>query len=115
MIVFVTRLVLIDFCVPVAPIISSLSPVLLTARILPEEVCVEGLGMASAAIGPGQILLTGGSSRGGRGAAPRVLLRGQAGWRSACVESSTDWGTFVLVISRIYCMAVKAFIRHYVD
>uniref|UniRef100_A0A3P8U2N0 tRNA wybutosine-synthesizing protein 4 n=1 Tax=Amphiprion percula TaxID=161767 RepID=A0A3P8U2N0_AMPPE len=39
---------------------------------------------------PGHLLLTGGSSRGGRGATSRVLLRGQEGWRSVSVEASAD-------------------------
>ncbi|XP_071400697.1 tRNA wybutosine-synthesizing protein 4 [Centroberyx affinis] len=80
---------------PVTPIPSmspSWSPMALSVRPMPEEVCMEGLGMASTSLGPGQLLLTGGSSRGGRGAVTRVLLRGQAGWRCACVEPSVDWG-----------------------
>uniref|UniRef100_A0A668B046 tRNA wybutosine-synthesizing protein 4 n=1 Tax=Myripristis murdjan TaxID=586833 RepID=A0A668B046_9TELE len=70
----------------------SQSPAALRAETLPTEVCVEGLAMASTSLGPGQVLLTGGSSRGGRGAVTRLLLRGQAGWRCACVGSSEDWG-----------------------
>ncbi|KAG9348695.1 hypothetical protein JZ751_029012 [Albula glossodonta] len=55
----------------------------------PEGPHVEGLGMASAVLGPGVILLTGGSGRGGRGGADMVLIRGQAGWRCVCLESRT--------------------------
>ncbi|KAM4609435.1 tRNA wybutosine-synthesizing protein 4 [Polymixia lowei] len=76
----------------VLPISPSWSPMALSVKTMPGEVCVEGLGMASTSLGPGQVLLTGGSNRGGRGVAPRLLLRGQAGWRCACVEPSTDWG-----------------------
>ncbi|KAI1885314.1 hypothetical protein AGOR_G00218870 [Albula goreensis] len=50
---------------------------------------MEGLGMASAVLGPGVILLTGGSGRRGRGGADMVLIRGQAGWRCVCLESRT--------------------------
>lgn len=74
----------------------SQSPVALRAKTLPTEVCVEGLAMASTSLGPGQVLLSGGSSRGGRGAVTRLLLRGQAGWKCACVGSSEDWGEWVL-------------------
>uniref|UniRef100_A0A3B5ALD7 tRNA wybutosine-synthesizing protein 4 n=1 Tax=Stegastes partitus TaxID=144197 RepID=A0A3B5ALD7_9TELE len=55
-------------------------------------VSMEGLGMASTSVRPGQLLLTGGSSRGGRGAASSVLLRGQEGWRLVSVEPSADLG-----------------------
>ncbi|GLD69912.1 tRNA wybutosine-synthesizing protein 4 isoform X2 [Lates japonicus] len=68
----------------------SWSPVALSVITIP--VCVEGLGMASTLVSPGQVLLTGGSSRGGRGAVARVLLRGQEGWRSVIVEPSVDLG-----------------------
>ncbi|KAF7655661.1 hypothetical protein LDENG_00052610 [Lucifuga dentata] len=66
------------------------SPLALNMRTTP--VCMEGLGMASTSLSPGQLLLTGGSSRGGRGAAMTLLLRGQEGWRKACVEPSADLG-----------------------
>ena len=54
--------------------------------------------MASTSVSPGRLLLTGGCSRGGRGAVSRVLLRGQEGWRSVTVEPSLDLGerTFAL-------------------
>ncbi|XP_056145974.1 tRNA wybutosine-synthesizing protein 4 [Lampris incognitus] len=80
---------------PVSPVPSvspTFSPMALSVRTMPEEICVEGLGMASTCLGPGQILLTGGSSRGGRGLVPRLLLRSQASWRCVCVEPSTDLG-----------------------
>lgn len=48
--------------------------------------------MASASVRPGWVLLTGGSSRGGRRAAIRLLLREQEGWRSVSVEPSADVG-----------------------
>lgn len=75
---------------PVPSICLSWSPTALSVRIIP--VCVEGLGMATCLVSPGQVLLTGGSSRGGRGAATRILLRGQEGWRSVSVELSGDLG-----------------------
>ncbi|KAG7463300.1 tRNA wybutosine-synthesizing protein 4 [Solea senegalensis] len=56
------------------------------------SVSVEGLGMASASLSPGRLLLTGGSSRGGRGAASRLLLRDRGDWRSVSVEPSQDLG-----------------------
>ncbi|XP_019960117.2 tRNA wybutosine-synthesizing protein 4 isoform X2 [Paralichthys olivaceus] len=75
---------------PVSSVNTSLSPVALSVK--PEAACVEGLGMASTSVSPGQLLLTGGSSRGGRGAVSRVLLRGQEGWRSVPREPSLDLG-----------------------
>lgn len=54
--------------------------------------------MASTLVSPGQVLLTGGSSRGGRGAVARVLLRGQEGWRSISVEPSVDLGETTLCV-----------------
>ncbi|CAB1421107.1 unnamed protein product [Pleuronectes platessa] len=78
---------------PVSPVSSvnpSLSPVALSVK--PDPACVEGLGMASTSVSPGRLLLTGGSSRGGRGAVSRVLLRGPEGWRSVTVEPSLDLG-----------------------
>lgn len=68
----------------------SWSTTALSVRTTP--VCVEGLGMASASVRPGWVLLTGGSSRGGRRAAIRLLLREQEGWRSVSVEPSADVG-----------------------
>ncbi|XP_072253674.1 tRNA wybutosine-synthesizing protein 4 [Leuresthes tenuis] len=56
------------------------------------SVCLEGLGMASTRVTPDQVLLTGGSSRGGRGAEARALVRVQEGWRSIGVEPSVDLG-----------------------
>nr|XP_046259052.1 tRNA wybutosine-synthesizing protein 4 [Scatophagus argus] len=69
---------------------TSWSPIALSVQTVP--VCMEGLGMASSLVSPGQILLTGGSSRGGRGAATQFLIRGQEGWRSASVELSGGLG-----------------------
>ncbi|KAJ8396314.1 hypothetical protein AAFF_G00018910 [Aldrovandia affinis] len=70
-----------------SPALSPQSICVLPLAADPEGPCVEGLGMASAVLGPGVILLSGGSGRGGRGGAARVLIRGQAGWRCVCVES----------------------------
>ncbi|CAI5670702.1 tRNA wybutosine-synthesizing protein 4 isoform X1 [Oreochromis niloticus] len=73
---------------PVPSVGPSWSTTALSVRTTP--VCVEGLGMASVSVRPGWVLLTGGSSRGGRGAAIRLLLREQEGWRSVSVEPSAD-------------------------
>uniref|UniRef100_A0A3P8UDW8 tRNA wybutosine-synthesizing protein 4 n=1 Tax=Amphiprion percula TaxID=161767 RepID=A0A3P8UDW8_AMPPE len=75
---------------PVPPMNPCWSPTVLNIQTLP--VFMEGLGMASTSVSPGHLLLTGGSSRGGRGATSRVLLRGQEGWRSVSVEASADLG-----------------------
>lgn len=74
------------------PLEPMLSPVALVVRPVSGSVCMEGLGMASTPLGPGLVLLCGGSSRGGRGADARVLITGLAAWRNATVTSSTDWG-----------------------
>ncbi|KAK0147052.1 tRNA wybutosine-synthesizing protein 4 [Merluccius polli] len=70
----------------------SRAPVALSVRTTPGEACVEGLGMAAISLGPGWVLLTGGAGKGSRAMAPKCLVRGQTGWRTACVLSSTDWG-----------------------
>ncbi|XP_041663332.1 tRNA wybutosine-synthesizing protein 4 isoform X2 [Cheilinus undulatus] len=78
---------------PVSPAPSSLpslSPSALSVQTL--LVTLEGLGMASTSVSPGRVLLTGGSSRGGRGAVMRMLLREQEGWRSVSVEPTEDLG-----------------------
>lgn len=75
---------------PVPSVEPSWSTTALSVHTVP--VCVEGLGMASISVRPGWVLLTGGSSREGRGAATRVLLRGQEGWRSVSVEPSAELG-----------------------
>lgn len=54
--------------------------------------CVEAVGMASAVLGSGIILLTGGCGRGGRDTAARVLIKEQAGWSCASVEALGDRG-----------------------
>lgn len=46
--------------------------------------------MASTLTSSGQVLLTGGSSRGGRGTVTRMLVRGREGWRVVSVEPSGD-------------------------
>lgn len=53
---------------------------------------VEGLGMASCLVSPGKVLLTGGSSRGGRGTAIKILNKDQGGWRFFSLEISGDMG-----------------------
>ncbi|KAM6934479.1 tRNA wybutosine-synthesizing protein 4 [Xenentodon cancila] len=70
----------------VATITPHWSPTALAVRTVP--VCLEGLGMASAWLRGEQVLLTGGSNRGGRGAESRVLFRGPEGWRSMSAEPS---------------------------
>ncbi|XP_063743083.1 tRNA wybutosine-synthesizing protein 4 isoform X2 [Eleginops maclovinus] len=75
---------------PVPSILPSWSTSALSLRPLP--VCVEGLGTASTSLSTGRVLLTGGSSRGGRGPVSRVLLRGQGGWRCVSVETAGDLG-----------------------
>ncbi|XP_030643412.1 tRNA wybutosine-synthesizing protein 4 [Chanos chanos] len=64
----------------------------LSVRPMSASVSVEGLGMASCTLSPGFILLSGGSGRGGRDTAARVLIRGPADWSCARVESEMDWG-----------------------
>uniref|UniRef100_A0A7N6B3Z6 tRNA wybutosine-synthesizing protein 4 n=1 Tax=Anabas testudineus TaxID=64144 RepID=A0A7N6B3Z6_ANATE len=74
---------------PGIPSISpSWSPTVLNVRTVPAN--LEGLGMASSLMSSGQVLLTGGSSRGGRGTVTRILLRSQEGWRAISVEPSVD-------------------------
>ncbi|XP_051566377.1 tRNA wybutosine-synthesizing protein 4 [Myxocyprinus asiaticus] len=51
---------------------------------------VEAVGMASAVLRPGIILLTGGCGRGGRDTAARVLIKEQSAWKCACVEPQGD-------------------------
>ncbi|KAI3355652.1 hypothetical protein L3Q82_004244 [Scortum barcoo] len=80
-------------CAAVSPppsVCPTQSPAALSVQTVP--VCMEGLGMASTSVSPGQVLLTGGSSRGGRGSMMRILLRDQEGWRSVSVEPSVDLG-----------------------
>ncbi|XP_047457740.1 tRNA wybutosine-synthesizing protein 4 isoform X2 [Mugil cephalus] len=71
---------------PVPSMIPHWSSTALIVRSIPLS--MEGLGMASTWIRTGQVLLTGGSSRGGRGAVTRVLLRGREGWRSISMPSA---------------------------
>ncbi|XP_036401358.1 tRNA wybutosine-synthesizing protein 4 [Megalops cyprinoides] len=77
---------------PVPCISPVLSPQTLCVRPLPGDaqgLCAEGLGMASSVLGPGVIMLSGGSGRVGRGGAVKVLIRDQAGWRCVCMEPNT--------------------------
>ncbi|XP_059199036.1 tRNA wybutosine-synthesizing protein 4 [Centropristis striata] len=75
---------------PVPLVGPSWSPAALSVQTVPA--CLEGLGMASTPVSPGQVLLTGGCSKGGRGAESRILIRGQEGWRSVSVETPTELG-----------------------
>ncbi|KAG1946012.1 tRNA wybutosine-synthesizing protein 4 [Pimephales promelas] len=52
--------------------------------------CIEAVGMASAVLAPGKILLTGGCGRSGRDTVARVLIKEQGGWKCACVEAHGD-------------------------
>ncbi|KAJ8283018.1 hypothetical protein COCON_G00055370 [Conger conger] len=73
----------------------------------PEGPGWEGLGMGSAPLGPGAVLLSGGAGRGGRGDGARLLIRGPRGWRCVCMGPQTgvrmyhtltaipDWGVVV--------------------
>ncbi|KAM9342949.1 LOW QUALITY PROTEIN: tRNA wybutosine-synthesizing protein 4 [Pholidichthys leucotaenia] len=74
---------------PVPSICQSRNPTGPTFQT--TAVGVEGLGMASTSLSPGQVLLTGGW-QGGRGSGARVLLRARDGWRSVSVEPSQDLG-----------------------
>lgn len=88
---------------PVSSISPSWSPVTLAVRTIP--VSIEGLGMASTLVNTGQVLLTGGFSRVGRGAVARLLFRGPESRRCVSVEPSVDLGEsalcFILMSSRI--------------
>uniref|UniRef100_A0A8C2CCR2 tRNA wybutosine-synthesizing protein 4 n=1 Tax=Cyprinus carpio TaxID=7962 RepID=A0A8C2CCR2_CYPCA len=51
---------------------------------------IEVVGMASALLAPGIILLTGGCGRSGRDTVARVLIKEKDGWKCACVEAHGD-------------------------
>ncbi|KAJ8255237.1 hypothetical protein GJAV_G00202630 [Gymnothorax javanicus] len=79
--------------------LACLSPVLnrhtVCAVPLPGEgPCLEGLGMGSAVLGPGAMLLSGGSGKGGRGGQARLLIKGQESWRCVCMEPQTGARTY---------------------
>lgn len=85
--------VFICFSSVVSPLPSCPQPLSPTGlSVQPVSGCLEGLGMASALMSPGQVLLTGGWSRGGRGAVIRRLIREKEGWRSVSEEPSEDLG-----------------------
>ncbi|XP_048883416.1 tRNA wybutosine-synthesizing protein 4 isoform X1 [Brienomyrus brachyistius] len=54
---------------------------------------VKGVGMASAVLGPGVLLLFGGASKAGRVEETKLLIREQTGWTSVCVQAQKNWGT----------------------
>lgn len=56
---------------------------------------IEAVGMASAVLAPGNILLTGGCGRSGRDTVARVLIKEQDGWKCACVEAHGDAGDLI--------------------
>lgn len=59
--------------------------------------CIEAVGMASAVLAPGNILLTGGCGRSGRDTVARVLIKEQGGWKCACVEAHGDRGDLIML------------------
>lgn len=72
---------------------AGAEPPPLAVRPMVGQLCVECLWMASMPLGPGLVLLTGGSGWGGReDTTARFLIRAKGGWRCACVTSSNDWG-----------------------
>ncbi|XP_054915968.1 tRNA wybutosine-synthesizing protein 4 isoform X2 [Poeciliopsis prolifica] len=75
---------------PVPSISPSWSSTELKVSTVP--VCLEGLGLASTWMRLEGLLLTGGSSRGGRVTESRSLIRDQNGWRSTSVKASADLG-----------------------
>nr|XP_055071846.1 tRNA wybutosine-synthesizing protein 4 [Misgurnus anguillicaudatus] len=62
----------------------------LSVKPVSGSACVEAVGMASAVLGSGLILLTGGSGRAGRDTAARVMIKEQAGWKCASVYPQGD-------------------------
>uniref|UniRef100_A0A672TCF5 tRNA wybutosine-synthesizing protein 4 n=1 Tax=Sinocyclocheilus grahami TaxID=75366 RepID=A0A672TCF5_SINGR len=56
---------------------------------------IEAVGMASAVLAPGIILLTGGCGRSGRDTTARVLIKEKDGWKCACVEAHGDKGDLI--------------------
>lgn len=53
---------------------------------------VEGVGMASALLLPGVLLLSGGASKAGRVGETKLLIKEQTGWTSVCVQVQNNWG-----------------------
>lgn len=68
----------------------SFSPIALPVRTIPVN--TEGLGMGSVSLGPNVVLLTGGSSKGGREAQIGLLLKNKDSWKFIKVSSSGDIG-----------------------
>ncbi|KAJ0070124.1 hypothetical protein NL108_002432, partial [Boleophthalmus pectinirostris] len=78
---------------PVSPLTitsPSYSPISLLVRTIP--VSTEGLGMGSACLCPNVVLLTGGSSKGGREAQMGLLLKNKDNWNFMKVAPSGDLG-----------------------
>ncbi|XP_048883425.1 tRNA wybutosine-synthesizing protein 4 isoform X2 [Brienomyrus brachyistius] len=67
---------------------------------------VKGVGMASAVLGPGVLLLFGGASKAGRVEETKLLIREQTGWTSVCVQAQKNWD--VLGISAPGWLTLKA-------
>lgn len=104
MCLFVSDLI---FVLSLVPSISpSWSPTALNVKTVPAS--LEGLGMASTLISSGQVLLTGGSSRGGRGTVTRILLRGQEGWRAIGVQPSVDLSEGTVFVLWVVIFALSA-------
>ncbi|XP_072301080.1 tRNA wybutosine-synthesizing protein 4 [Eucyclogobius newberryi] len=68
----------------------SYSPISLPVRTV--SICTEGLGMGSVSLCPNAVLLTGGSSKGGREAQMGLLLENKHSWKCIKVASSGDLG-----------------------
>lgn len=75
---------------PLANIGLSFSPISLSVRTVP--VSTERLGMGSVSLEPNVVLLTGGSSKGGREAQIGLLLKNKESWKYIKVASSGDIG-----------------------
>ncbi len=65
---------------------------------------IEAVGMASAVLAPGIILLTGGCGRSGRDTAARVLIKEKDGWKCACVETHGDKGDLISALFLLLIM-----------
>lgn len=65
---------------------------------------IEVVGMASAILAPGIILLTGGCGRSGRDTVARVLIKEKDGWKCACVEAHGDQGDLISALFLLLIM-----------
>lgn len=65
---------------------------------------IEVVGMASAILAPGIILLTGGCGRSGRDTVARVLIKEKDGWKCACVEAHGEQGDLISALFLLLIM-----------